>query len=711
MTKIFKKNAIWIIIVALCTATLIPINASAASSKTVRVSGAKMVYKTNVTKNSNLPDVTDLTVKASKRSATLKWNKCKNITGYFILRSTSNSNTFKQVAKTKKNYYINKKLKKNKTYNYIICPYKIKNKKYYVSTKFIKVITRTTNSTKKPDTVKGAYLNKTSLVLTSGKTYKLQIIYKGSPFSTWTRWYSSNTNIATINNSGKITTKSAGTATITAKRPSGYNLVCKITVRKVTPKPTETVTTTESLKINKQNISLFIGETDFITAKLGDKIVTHDDPVFWSSSNQNIATIEDGLVTALSEGTVTITIQYENEKKTCKVVVKKIPTEVSSINLTGMYDGKTFENGMTAKAGRTVKLTAKISPETATDKTVTWTSNDTDIATVSNNGTVMPKTEGTAIITASAKNGIKKDFTVKISNTYAKNNTLGIEIGKPFNETIMNNRFGAPVLSFNYNDSTNSNGDTTVYIYDRNGTYNDFVELYVCNGKISGWFTNSDEKVTFEDGATINTDSNISNILNLVQNTKEYNSNVYKCKGTRYIIVSFEEKTDNKGIVGFGVWEERLLPNNGIENREMISKTMLHTMNGIRHEYGLAPYMWLEDLKPALEVAVDSWVEWDSLLNPKTRNPHEDKYGRNPFDRVEQDTNICNEKEVRGISENALSSPVGYLSEISNIGAYWNSSGHKTNLVQTYSNAPYPYCYILTKDNFNGMLFMFSRTI
>ena len=98
-------------------------------------------------------------------------------------------------------------------------------------------------------------------------------------------------------------------------------------------------------------------------------------------------------------------------------------------------------------------------------------------------------------------------------------------------------------------------------------------------------------------------------------------------------------------------------------------------------------------------------------LNPKTRNPHEDKYGRNPFDRVEQDTNICNEKEVRGISENALSSPVGYLSEISNIGAYWNSSGHKTNLVQTYSNAPYPYCYILTKDNFNGMLFMFSRTI
>ena len=130
MTKIFKKNAIWIIIVALCTATLIPINASAASSKTVRVSGAKMVYKTNVTKNSNLPDVTDLTVKASKKSAVLRWNKCKNITGYFILGSTSNSNTFKQVAKTKKNYYINKKLRKNKTYNYIVCPYKIKNIMY-----------------------------------------------------------------------------------------------------------------------------------------------------------------------------------------------------------------------------------------------------------------------------------------------------------------------------------------------------------------------------------------------------------------------------------------------------------------------------------------------------------------------------------------------------------------------------------------------------
>ena len=75
MTKIFKKNAIWIIIVALCTATLRPINASAASSKTVRVSGAKMVYKTNFTKNSNLPDVTDLTVKASKRSAEVRYVK------------------------------------------------------------------------------------------------------------------------------------------------------------------------------------------------------------------------------------------------------------------------------------------------------------------------------------------------------------------------------------------------------------------------------------------------------------------------------------------------------------------------------------------------------------------------------------------------------------------------------------------------------------
>ena len=716
MTKILNKNIIWAVILSLICASFIPIEASAASSKTLTKNGIKMQYKVKIVKNQNFNSdyAKNLTVKSSKTKASLKWNKVSGASGYFVLKKSPKSKVFKQIAKTKKTSFTDKRLKKNKTYSYVVYPYKIKGGKYYIANGCSKVITRTTNSSKKPDTVKGASINKSTLSLNVGKTANLSVKYNGNPFSKWTRWYSSNTKVATVNSSGKVTAKATGATTITAKRPSGYNLTCRVTVKKESSTPVapgESINppseeSNSHLKIDKQNITLFVGETNFITATVDGIKAKPEDPVFWSSSSQNIATIENGLITALSKGTVTITIYYGDETAKCQVTVKERPIYAESISISGTYRGDTFESGMTAKSGREVKLTASILPESTTNKTISWSSNDPSIAAVSNNGTVTTKEEGTAVITATAEGGAKKDFNINVSSHYPKNETLGIEIRDTFNKAEMDNRFGTPVLSFTYGDNLNSYGDTTVYVYDRNNTYENYVEVYVCDGKITGWFTNADEKVTFENGIKIDSSSNIAEKLNCSSHSTEYYNQPYSCEGNHYTLRIFEERTDNKGIVACGVWDTDMMVKSAAKNEEMVSKHMLYITNAIRHEYNLPSFSWLEEIRPALEVVVDSWNEWNSLYNPETGKPHQDKYGREHHARLEQETNICNERGLKNCGENGVTYVKTQLSEFTAIGTYWNSSGHKHVLLGTCSQKCQHYAYILTKDRFSGMIFV-----
>ena len=76
---------------------------------------------------------------------------------------------------------------------------------------------------------------------------------------------------------------------------------------------------------------------------------------------------------------------------------------------------------LTLEEGETSQLTATVSPNNTTDKSVTWSSNNTSVATVSNNGTVTAVSEGTATITATAKDGSNVkgmcSVTVEASNT------------------------------------------------------------------------------------------------------------------------------------------------------------------------------------------------------------------------------------------------------------------------------------------------------
>ena len=116
--------------------------------------------------------------------------------------------------------------------------------------------------------------------------------------------------------------------------------------------------------------------------------------VTWSSSDKTVATVKNGLVTAIAEGTAVITASAGGKSASCTVTVPHVTVPVESISLN--------KTEITLTAGGSEILVATITPSDATDAAITWTSSNNNVATVSSSGKVVAKAEGTAVITAEA---------------------------------------------------------------------------------------------------------------------------------------------------------------------------------------------------------------------------------------------------------------------------------------------------------------------
>ncbi len=145
-----------------------------------------------------------------------------------------------------------------------------------------------------------------------------------------------------------------------------------------------------SVSLDKTSLNLQVGDEASISATVYPANTT-DKTVTWTSSDTSVATVDNnGHVTALKIGTTTIRATCDDVSATCAVTVVATPAASVTLNKTEA----------TLKATETVQLTATVAPETTTDKTVTWTSSDTSVATVDNNGLVTAVKVGTATITA-----------------------------------------------------------------------------------------------------------------------------------------------------------------------------------------------------------------------------------------------------------------------------------------------------------------------
>ena len=232
--------------------------------------------------------------------------------------------------------------------------------------------------------VTGVSLSQNSVTLEIGGTTNLTAtVNPSNATNKAVSWSSSNQSVATVNN-GTVTAVAEGTATITATA-GGKSASCPVTVNKK-------VVAVTSVVLDKAEVELETGGTVTLTTSVKPDDAT-DKTVSWTTSDAKIATVENGTVTAVAEGTATITAKSADKEATCKVTVKNKVIEVESIEL----DKSEAE----VETGETLTLTATVKPDDATDKTVTWSTSDARIATVED-GKVTAIAEGTVIITVKA---------------------------------------------------------------------------------------------------------------------------------------------------------------------------------------------------------------------------------------------------------------------------------------------------------------------
>ena len=167
--------------------------------------------------------------------------------------------------------------------------------------------------------VSGITLNKTALNLTIGASESLvATISPSNATNKDVEWTSSNTNVATVDTTGKVTGVSAGSATITVKTKDGSKVAtCNVTVKN----PVISVT---GVTLNKTALNLVTGASESLIATISPSNATNKN-VEWTSSNTNVATVDTtGKVIGVSSGSATITVKTKDGAKvaTCNVTVK-----------------------------------------------------------------------------------------------------------------------------------------------------------------------------------------------------------------------------------------------------------------------------------------------------------------------------------------------------------------------------------------------------
>jgi len=243
-------------------------------------------------------------------------------------------------------------------------------------------------------------LNKDTINWTVGKSGSFKATVSPSDaINKSLSWSSSDPDVATITQSGKLTAVSEGVAIITCKTKDGSELedTCKVTVGKEVA----------SVKLNAGTIKWPVGKTGYFKATVSPSDAINDS-LLWSSSNSKVAAItQSGKLTAVSVGTAVITCKAKDgsgKYATCKVTVGKavaaVKLNTSTINWT---------------VGKTGSFKATVSPSNAVNKSLLWTSSDPDVATITQNGKLTAVSEGTAIITCKAKDGSGKYATCKVT--------------------------------------------------------------------------------------------------------------------------------------------------------------------------------------------------------------------------------------------------------------------------------------------------------
>ena len=208
-------------------------------------------------------------------------------------------------------------------------------------------------------------------------------------------WISVDNNVVTVDARGKLKAIKEGTAKIIvyAVNDSSIKAESIVTVNGKNIKPTDII-------LNNNSSTLYVDSTLNLKATVIPNNATNKN-VTWKSSNDQIATVDaNGKVTAKKAGKAIITVKASNNiEAECEI---KVITPLISVKKIDIKN-----NVSTVFVGESINLSASISPITASNKSITWSSSNKDIATVDENGKVTGKKAGSVKITVTSKSNPK----------------------------------------------------------------------------------------------------------------------------------------------------------------------------------------------------------------------------------------------------------------------------------------------------------------
>ena len=174
-----------------------------------------------------------------------------------------------------------------------------------------------------PVAVESVVLDQTTVTLIEGETLQLKATVSPDDAEyDGISWSTSDAAIATVSDAGLVTAIAEGTVTVTAEA-GGKTASCALTIEKAKGPEVEKVT------LNQETATLKEGETLQLAATVSPEDADYSG-IIWSTTDETIATVsEDGLVTAVLEGTVVITAQAGEQTAQCTITVERKPVLVS----------------------------------------------------------------------------------------------------------------------------------------------------------------------------------------------------------------------------------------------------------------------------------------------------------------------------------------------------------------------------------------------
>ena len=238
-----------------------------------------------------------------------------------------------------------------------------------------------------------------SYVLYVGKTKRINASVKritdDAPNRTNFVWSSSDAGIVSVSGDGLLSAKSKGIAVITCSAKDDDTIFSSIQVEVRVPVAKVTISTTSATLVAN------IEKAD--TIQLSASVEPNDafcQTISWSSSNEEVATVKDGVVKAHKAGHATITATSNDDatttarKATCMITVG---AAVESISLNNV--------SIKLEKGKTATLNAKLAPTTAINKKLKWSSSNLSVAKVSEKGIVTAVGNGSCKIKCSSTDG------------------------------------------------------------------------------------------------------------------------------------------------------------------------------------------------------------------------------------------------------------------------------------------------------------------